>query len=73
MLGAVLRQARLEAGLTQEELAHLAQIDRSYISLLEHDRKSPTIDMLTRIARATGVRAWELVKQAEEGITRKPR
>ena len=41
MLGEELRAARLRAGLTQEELAHRANVDRSYISQLEHNLKSP--------------------------------
>lgn len=73
MLGTALREARRRAGLTQEELAHRAQIDRSYISLLENDRKSPTLDMLIRIAGTLGVRAWQLVKTAEEKPTGRQR
>jgi hypothetical protein len=34
--------SRDEAGLSQEKLAFTAEIDRSYVSLLENDKKSPT-------------------------------
>src|SRR5947208_12962239 len=55
-LGAELRRARVRAGLTQEELSFRAEVDRSYISQLEHDLKSPTVDMLLRLCRAPAPR-----------------
>ncbi len=47
MLGEELRAARLAANLTQEELADEAGISRNYVSLLELNRKSPTVDVLS--------------------------
>jgi transcriptional regulator with XRE-family HTH domain len=64
-LGAELRRARLRAGLTQEELSFRAEVDRSYISQLEHDKKSPTVDMLLRLCRALGVSAATIVARLE--------
>ena len=58
-LGAELRRARLKAGLSQEELSFRASVDRSYISQLERDKKSPTVDMLFRLCRTLGVSAAE--------------
>lgn len=52
MLGDELRKAREAAGLTQEKLAFAAGLDRTYISQLEHDKKSPTLDVLFRICDA---------------------
>ncbi len=46
MLGPVLREAHLAAGLTQEELSFKAGLDRTYILHLENDHKSPTVDAL---------------------------
>jgi transcriptional regulator with XRE-family HTH domain len=67
MLGPELQRARRKAGLTQEELAFRAGVDRSYVSLLEHDKKSPTLDMLLRLCAALGVRASSLVARVERG------
>jgi transcriptional regulator with XRE-family HTH domain len=64
-LGAQLRQARLQAGLTQEELSFRAQVDRSYISQLERDLKSPTVDMLLRLCRKLNVSASRIVARIE--------
>ena len=51
--------------MTQEGLALDAAVDRSYISQLERDKKSPTLDMLLRLCRALGVKASELVARVE--------
>lgn len=65
MLGEELRKARSESGLTQEKLAFEADLDRTYISQLENDKKSPTLDALFRIADALGMPASELVARVE--------
>jgi len=65
MLGEELGKARRAAGLTQEALALDAHVDRSYISELEHDKKSPTVDMLFRLCKVLGVRASELMARVE--------
>lgn len=70
-LGAELRKARLEAGLTQERLAFSAGLDRAYISQLENDHKSPTVDVLYLICDALGIAASDLPAQVER--TRQPR
>jgi transcriptional regulator with XRE-family HTH domain len=46
------RAARKTAGLSQEELAHEAELDRTYISQVERKRRNLTISVLARIARA---------------------
>ena len=73
MLGKVLRDARIAADLTQEELAYRAGLDRTYISLLEHDRKSPTMDVLFRLAKAVGVKASVLIARVERESTERKR
>jgi transcriptional regulator with XRE-family HTH domain len=65
MFGEVLREARETAGITQERLAFDAELDRTYISQLENDKKSPTLDVVFRICRALGVKASELIAQVE--------
>jgi transcriptional regulator with XRE-family HTH domain len=65
MLGEELRKAREAAGLTQEKLAFEAGVDRTYVSQLENNKKSPTLDTLFRLCRALGVLASELVARVE--------
>ena len=67
MLGKEIRKARLAAGLTQEELAFKADISRNYVSLLELDEKSPTVQVLMRICRALGVKASRIIARIERG------
>ncbi len=66
MLGQELRKAREAAGLTQEELAHRAQVDRTYISMLENNRKSPTIDLLLRLCAAMNTSAATIIRMVEQ-------
>jgi transcriptional regulator with XRE-family HTH domain len=72
MLGEEIRKARLAANLTQEQLAFNAEISRNYVSLLELNQKSPTVDVLLRIARAVGIRASTLVARVEDRANRRP-
>lgn len=64
VLAANIRRYRRKAGLSQEELAHRAGIDRTYISSLERCRYSASIDVLDRIARELGVDAAALLARA---------
>lgn len=59
-----LRQLRHARGMSQEELAHLAGLDRTYISSLERGIYGATIDVVDRIAVALGVEAAELLARA---------
>ncbi len=65
-LGAELRSARRAAGMTQEQLASTARVDRGYISEIENDHQSPTVDMLRRLCDALGVRASTILARAED-------
>ena len=56
-----LKRHRLATGLSQEELAHRADIDRTYVSSLEHCQYSATVDMIEKLARVLGVEAAELL------------
>jgi transcriptional regulator with XRE-family HTH domain len=52
MLGEEIRKARVKAGLTQENLAFKAGVSRQYVSLLELNEKSPTVDTLIGTCQA---------------------
>ena len=66
MLGEELRKAREAAGLTQETLSFDADVDRTYISQLENDKKSPTLELLFRLCDVLGVKASELIARVEQ-------
>ena len=73
MLGDELRKAREESELTQEELSFAAEIDRTYVSQLERNLKSPTVDVLFRICDSLGIAASELLARVEKGRKAKPK
>jgi transcriptional regulator with XRE-family HTH domain len=49
------RNTRKAAGLSQEQLAHEAELDRTYISQVERKQRNITISVLARIAKALGI------------------
>ncbi|MAW88277.1 MAG: transcriptional regulator [Phyllobacteriaceae bacterium] len=59
-----LRALRQAKGLSQEELAHQAGIDRTYISALERNVYNASIDVVDRLAEVLGVEAAELLKRS---------
>jgi transcriptional regulator with XRE-family HTH domain len=71
MMGRELRKARQRAGLTQERLSFLAGLSRPYISELERDLKSPTVETLFRICDALNVSAADLVRKVDAARKRK--
>ena len=58
-----LRAARVAKGYSQEELAHRAGLDRTYISALERSVYSATIDVIDRLAAAMDMEASDLLKR----------
>lgn len=63
----ILRQAR---GLSQEELAHSAGIDRTYISSLERSIYNASIDVVDRLATVLDVKAMQLLDPDAEAVMR---
>jgi len=64
-LGKAIRKARLERGVSQEELADRSSIDRSYMSSIERGMQNPGIISVLRIAHALEMTATELMAEAE--------
>lgn len=64
-----LRKFRRANGLSQEELAHRAKIDRTYISALERSVYAASIDVVDRLARVLGVDAADLLKRPPVAAT----
>lgn len=65
MFGEELRKAREEAELSQEKLAFEAELDRTYISHLENDHKSPTLDVVFRLCDAMKIEPAELIRRVD--------
>lgn len=69
--GAALRRVRLAAGMSQEQLALEAGVQRNFVSLIETGQNQPTISTVAKLARALGMLASELVAEAEWNETRR--
>ncbi|MGV1683497.1 helix-turn-helix domain-containing protein [Sphingopyxis sp. NJF-3] len=59
-----LKKARAAKGWSQEELAHRAGIDRTYVSSLERCRYSATVDVVDQLAKGLGIAAADLLKES---------
>jgi len=70
MIGQELRKAREAAGLSQEELSFKAGVHRTYVSLLERDKKSPPLTVLFRLCKALGISPSRLVARIERRRSR---
>ena len=57
-----LRAYRHAKGLSQEELAHRADIDRTYISALERSVYAASIDVLDRLAKVLEIETADLLR-----------
>lgn len=67
-IGQTLRDHRKKADLTQEELAESAGVHRTYVSLLERDKKSPTLKVVFQLCRALGTRPSDLISDYEKDL-----
>jgi DNA-binding XRE family transcriptional regulator len=63
--GQTLKELRQEKGMSQEQLAEAAGLDRSFVSLVERGIQSPNIVVLLKIAEVLGVPAAAFVAETE--------
>jgi transcriptional regulator with XRE-family HTH domain len=64
-LGLAVREERELREWSQQQLADAAGLSAVYISEVERGRRSPSLDVLARIAAAVGLRLSELIARAE--------
>jgi transcriptional regulator with XRE-family HTH domain len=63
-LGDAIRARRSELGLSQEQLAHAADVDRTYVGGIERGERNPALQNLLRIAAALEIELSELLASA---------
>ena len=66
--GAVLRELRTARGITQERLAFNADLDRTFISLLERGQRQPSLATIFGLAQALQLSPSEIVQIVEEKL-----
>lgn len=67
-LGEVLREIRLHKGMSQEDLALACDRHRTYVSLLERGKNSPSVRTLFMMAQALEVAPSALLKGVEKRL-----
>jgi transcriptional regulator with XRE-family HTH domain len=66
--GNVIRELRKANQISQEKLAELSNLDRSFISLLECGHKQPSLITIFQIAKAFNFSASKIMSLVEEKI-----
>ena len=65
-LGSLLRKKRKEEGLTLKQVAEKAGISEGFLSQVENDVSSPSVDSLVKICNAIALNAGDLIREAEK-------
>ena len=63
--GRAVREVRHQRGISQERLAHLAGLDRTYVSGIERGERNPSLANLLKLANTLEVRLSKLAARAE--------
>jgi transcriptional regulator with XRE-family HTH domain len=71
VIGQVLRAVREQAGLTQQEVALKARMDRAYLSEVENGKRSLSVDRLLRLCDVLGVRGSTIIDRIEKIVRSK--
>jgi transcriptional regulator with XRE-family HTH domain len=66
--GQVLRVLRKEAGMSQEQLAFAADIERNFVSLIERGINQPTVRVIFKLASALQVSPSKMIGLVEEKL-----
>lgn len=70
VVGAVIRKIRETAGISQETLADMANVGRSYCGSIERGESQPTLFVILKIAAALDIEGHALVRQVEHALAR---
>jgi len=66
--GDAVRTARLARGIAQEELAALAEIERSHMGKMERGEHLPTLALILKVAKALKMSAANLMADTEANL-----
>jgi len=64
--GAAVRSVRIERGMSQERLAELASVHRTYVGSVERGERNISLVNIARLASALGIKTSELLVRTEE-------
>lgn len=63
--GKCLQNARVNRGLSQEQLAEIIDVDRTYISFLERGKRNPSLKLLHSLCMALDLSLAEFFQEIE--------
>lgn len=72
-IGKTIKLLRVNAGIKQKDLAERLSISANYLSLLEHDKREPSISLIERLAKELDVSIGYIFLNAYEKPKNLPR
>jgi len=69
--GEVLKRERNNKSFSQEELAHLSDLDRTYISMLERGKRQPSLKTIFMLASALNTLPSDMMINVEKLLDKK--
>ncbi|UAY55693.1 helix-turn-helix domain-containing protein [Arachidicoccus terrestris] len=68
IVGNKLKEARIEKGISQEDLSINSGLDRSYISMLERGKRNPTLLVIFKLCQTLDISPNLLIKNIEDAL-----
>lgn len=68
LFGIVIKKLRLERDFTQEKLASISGLERTFVSMLERGIKQPSLKTISSLAKALNLKSYELLHMVEHEI-----
>lgn len=65
VIGKTIKAIRIKQGLSQEDLAHECDVDRSYISMIEVGRNEPSVTKIFELCNGLRIKPSDFFKLVE--------
>lgn len=65
IIGKIVKAIRIKQGLSQEDLAHECDVDRSYISMIEVGRNEPSVTKIFDLCKGLKIKPSDFFKLVE--------
>ena len=64
--GTRIKQLRQEKGLSQEALANLAELDRTYVPSIEKGKRNVSLEVIQKLSKAFEIKISDLLNEIEQ-------
>lgn len=65
IIGKTIKAIRIKQGLSQEDIAHECNVDRSYISMIEVGRNEPSVTKIFELCKGLKIKPSDFFKMVE--------